>query len=294
MSAQIYASGDCVLPTTDPMVDLKPLVKETTGEAVRRIGRFIQLALIGAGRCAKAAPVPPDTAVYFASGRGDFETTVEVMATLFRDGGTPKPLSFVNTVSNAACYYVARSLKLQSRSNFVCNRNLAFESVLQLALMDVEAGGATSALVGSVDAVTAPLHEHRRRVHLPADAPLAEGSHWLWLGPTRKDLPRLGELLAVEQFNDRAALLAWITAQGLTARDCAFSSGQFLPEADATALMRDSGLSGEFNYRAGLGYYDSQSGGVIGKFLAAAREGARLLHVNADPAGCFSAMLVSR
>ncbi len=54
------------------------------------------------------------------------------MATLFRDGGTPKPLSFVNTVSNAACYYVARALKLQSRSNFVCNRHLAFESVLQL------------------------------------------------------------------------------------------------------------------------------------------------------------------
>jgi hypothetical protein len=237
--------------------------------------------------------VPADTAVYFASGRGDFETTVEVMATLFRDGGAPKPLSFVNTVSNAACYYVARSLKLQSRSNFVCNRNLAFESVLQLALMEVESGGA-SALVGSVDAVTMPLAEHRRRVHLPPDAPLAEGSHWLWIGTVRSDLPRLGEVVAVEQFHDAASLLAWMAAQHLTAEDTTFSAGQFLDEGAAHGLRTQAGLNRVFDYRAGRGYYDSQSGAVIAGFLATAPAGARLLHVNADPAGCFSAMLVAR
>lgn len=294
MSAQVYASGECHLPTTDPPLDLKPLVKETTGEAVRRIGRFIQLALIGAGRCAKAAAVPPDTAVYFASGRGDFETTVEVMATLFRDGGAPKPLSFVNTVSNAACYYVARTLKLQSRSNFVCNRNLAFESVLQLALVEVESGAAASALVGSVDAVTMPLAEHRRRVHLPADAPLAEGSHWLWIGPARDDRPRLGEVLAVEQFSDAASLLAWIATQQLDAGNCAFSAGQFLDADAAQGLRTQAGLTQVFDYRAGRGHYSSQSGAAIAEFLASAPPGARLLHVNADPADCFSAMLVSR
>jgi hypothetical protein len=294
MSAQIYASGDCYLPATDPPLDLKPLVKETTGEAVRRIGRFIQLALIGAGRCAKAAPVPPDTAVYFASGRGDFETTVEVMATLFRDGGAPKPLSFVNTVSNAACYYVARSLKLQSRSNFVCNRNLAFESVLQLALMEVESGAAASALVGSVDALTMPLAEHRRRVQLSPDAALAEGSHWLWIGPSRADLPRLGEVLAVEQFNDAASLLAWITTRQLAGGHCAFSAGQFLVAPVAQDLRTRSGLTRDFDYRRHRGHYDSQSGAAVASFLEEAAAGSMLLHVNADPLGCYSAMLVAR
>jgi hypothetical protein len=294
MSAQIYATGECVLPTTDPPADLKVLVKETTGEAVRRIGRFIQLALIGAGRCARAVSVPADTAVYFASGRGDFETTVEVMATLFRDGGAPKPLSFVNTVSNAACYYVARSLKLLSRSNFVCNRNLAFESVLQLALMEVESGAVASALVGSVDAVTMPLAEHRRRVHLPAAAPLAEGSHWLWIGPARDDLPRLGEVLAVEQFGDAASLLAWFARQQLDPANCAFSAGQFLDAGAAQSLRTQAGLTQVFDYREGRGHYDSQSGAAIGAFLGAAATGAQLLHLNADPAGCFNAMLVSR
>lgn len=294
MSAQIYACGDYCAPAEEPAVELKGLVKETTGEAVRRIGRFIQLALIGAGRCAQAAAVPADTAVYFASGRGDFETTVEVMATLFRHGGAPKPLAFVNTVSNAACYYVARSLKLQSRSNFVCNRCLAFESVLQLALMDVETGSATSALVGSVDAVTNPLREHRQRLHLAADTPLSEGSHWLWLGPARADQPRLGEVLAVEQFSERAALLAWIAAQQLGREDCAFSAGQFLDGAEAASLRQSSGLTQDFDYRAGRGYYDSHSGAAISAFLADGRRCAKLLHLNADGVGGLSAMLVSR
>jgi hypothetical protein len=294
VSAQIYACGNYCAAAAEPAVELKGLVKEITGEAVRRIGRFIQLALIGAGRCAQAGPVPAETAVYFASGRGDFETTVEVMAALFRHGGAPKPLAFVNTVSNAACYYVARSLKLQSRSNFVCNRCLAFESVLQLALMDVETGSATSALVGSVDAVTNPLPEHRQRLHLAGDTPLAEGSHWLWLGPARTDRPRLGEVVAVEQFSERGALLAWIAAQQLRAADCAFSAGQFL-EGDAAASLRQaSGLTQDFHYRAGCGYYDSQSGAAIAQFLGSTTPCQRLLHVNADPAGCFSVMLVAR
>ncbi len=42
MSAQIYACGEYCHAAADPAVELKALVKETTGESVRRIGRFIQ------------------------------------------------------------------------------------------------------------------------------------------------------------------------------------------------------------------------------------------------------------
>jgi hypothetical protein len=159
--------------------------------------------------------------------------------------------------------------------------------------MDIETGAATSALVGSVDAVTNPLAEHRQRLHLTADLRLAEGSHWLWLGPPRSDLPRRGEVLAVEQFGARAALLEWIATQRLDAQQCAFSAGQFLDAAEAAALRHASGLGQVFDYRAGRGYYDSQSGAAIAQFLDRA-PCRQLLHVNADPAGGFSLMLVAR
>ncbi len=76
--------------------------------------------------------------------------------------------------------------------------------------------------------------------------------------------------------------------------DCAFSAGQVPGERDAANSLRQaSGLTQGFDYRAGCGHYDSQSGAAISAFLADGRC-ARLLHVNADGTGGFSAMLVSR
>lgn len=293
-SMQIYACGNEYHLAAEPLIDLKASVQATGGEQVRRVGRFIQLALIGAGRCAQPQALPTDTAVYFSSGRGDLETTVDVMTALFRDGHAPKPLSFVNTVSNAACFYVARSLKLQSRSNFVCNRFAAFESVLQLAMLDLENGGIDSALVGSVDLAMTPLQEHRRRLQLPDQTPIAEGSHWLWLGPSREDRPRLGELLAARHFASRETLFEWLSQERGSLQGCALTAGQFLDDEDFAEVQHMFEGAPVFEYRGGRGYYDSQSGAAVAAFLNDSIETQRLLHINGDPAGRFSIMLATR
>lgn len=287
---QIYACGD-YYDAAEPPRDLKAAVAAAVGEPVRRIGRFIQLALIGAGRCAQALRPPADTGVYLCSGRGDLETTIEVMTGLFRDGQPPKPLSFVNTVSNAACFYVARALQLQGRSNFVCNRYFAFESALQLALLDAEQGAVTSALVGSVDVVCTPLPDHRRRLELAPDAPVGEGSHWLWLGTKDVALPRRGELLAARHFDSMAALLEWLLQQAPSPHNCLLGTGQFLDDA-ALAVIQESIRLPVFDYRTGRAHYDSQSGAAIHEFLQRSPPGAELLHVNANPQGQFSVVYV--
>jgi len=55
----IRASGDYCAAVDDPLPPLKALVQQLLGVRVRRIGRFIQLALIGAARCVGAATPPP-------------------------------------------------------------------------------------------------------------------------------------------------------------------------------------------------------------------------------------------
>lgn len=287
---QIYACGD-YYDAAEPPSDLKAAVAAAVGEPVRRIGRFIQLALIGAGRCTQALRPPANTGVYLCSGRGDLETTIEVMAGLFRDGQPPKPLSFVNTVSNAACFYVARTLQLQGRSNFVCNRYFAFESALQLALLDAELGVVTSALVGSVDAACMPLSDHRRRLGLAPNAPVGEGSHWLWLETENPALPRRGELLAAHYFGSLAALLEWLSQQAPSPQHCLFGAGQFLDGAALVAIQEKIGLP-VFDYRTGRAHYDSQSGAAIHEFLQRSPPGAELLHVNANPLSQFSVVHV--
>ncbi len=294
MSWQIYAAGDHYHEVVDLPPDLKALTQATTGKAFRRIGRFIQLALIGASRCVLGKNPPPDTAVYFASGRGDLELTLEIMTQLFRDAQTPKPLNFVNTVSNAACFYLAQHLGLHARSNFVCNRYFAFESVLQLAVLDLSLGVVNSALVGSVDIATAPLNEHRQRLQLSRDTLMGEGSHWLWLGPPDDQRPRVGELIAAQHFEDRDALAEWIKQQKLANESCQIAAGQFLPAADFEHIKTASGLRTVFGYRAQHGYYDSHSGAVISEFLTSQIAATYLLHINADNDQRYSAMLVKR
>jgi hypothetical protein len=294
MSWQIYAVGEHYHVVDEPLPDLKALTQAATGKAIRRIGRFIQLALIGAARCAGQAPLPSETAVYFSSGRGDLDLTLEIMTQLFRDGQTPKPLNFVNTVSNAACFYLAQQLGLHSRSNFVCNRYFAFETALQLATLDLSAGVVDAALVGSVDVATAPLAEHRQRLQLPIDAPIGEGSHWLWLGPSDPARRRLGALTAVRHFTDRDALLGWIRQQDLHRPRCRIAAGQFIDADDFAIVQGAARLPSVFAARSSRAYYDSHCGGLIAEFLDVAAPGDSLVYVNADAARRYSAVVLER
>jgi hypothetical protein len=291
---QIYSYGAYSHAVDDALPDLKTAVQQACGKSFRRIGRFIQLALIGAARCRGIHMLPDDTAVYLSSARGDLELTLEIMTSLFRDGQTPKPLAFVNTVSNAACFYVAQLLELQSRSNFVCNPTLAFESALQLAMLDVQTGRTASALVGSTDIATTPLAEHRQRVQVPPDTIMGEGSHWLWLGSRNSASPLLGELHTAQHFTDREQLFAWLDAQAFDRENCAFAAGQWLSDADHDAIRSHARISSEFNYRATLPHYGSHSGAALGAFLTSAHPSQWLLHVNSDGGQRYSAMLVKR
>ena len=289
---QIYASGEYFHQVTEPLPDLKLLTQQVTGKTIRRVGRFIQLALIGAARCRHQQTMPSSTAVYFGSGRGDLEMTLEIMTQLFRDGQTPKPLNFVNTVSNAACFYIAQIMGLQSRSNFVCNPYFAFESVLQLAALDLSSGQINSALVGTTDIATNPLAEHRQRLNLQPDSPVGEGSHWLWLGTEDPHRPRIGQLLSTQHFSSLEELLVWITKHPL--KNCILAAGQTLPETDFALIKYNTNLSNSPNLSSHSAHYDSQSGATVCRFLESAAPGEKMLHINSDNSQRYSMMLIER
>jgi hypothetical protein len=289
----VRAAGDYEALVAGAPPDVRRLAKEVTGKEVRRIGRFIQLGLVGAARCIGAATLPPDTAVYLSSRRGDLEVTIEVMESLFRDGHAPKPLSFINTVSNAACFYIARNFALHGRSCFVGGAYFSFESALDLALLEVRAGVVRSALVGVVEIITDPVAIHRRRLGLPPDAPIAEASHWLWLQRDASE-GEIGSLGAVEFFESADDLFAWWRRAGSDPARTAFAPGQFLGAEQAAAIHAKLGLGQVFNYRAERGYYDGQSGAVVGAFLREQSGTDAVLHVNADASGRLAAIYIER
>lgn len=289
----LYAQGEYVDNIVAELPELKELLVAAIGQPIRRISRFMQLALIGAGRCARERELSKEwlkeTAVYLASSRGDLDISIDVMGHVFRDGQAPKPLSFVNTVSNSAAFYVAKCLGLESRSTFASSRYFAFENALQLAHVDLALGVVRSALLGTVDTVTLPLQAHRRRLEIDADVTVAEASHWLWVGRDAQG-ESLGRIVEVQTAFTRERLLDWLTALPLERSATAISAGQYLSADDFESIRGCARCAHVFDYRATRGYYGSQSAAAVAAF-AEKHPCRTLLHINADPLGRYAVVL---
>jgi hypothetical protein len=291
---KIIAHGHYAEKIEDALPPLKELVKEATGEPVRRVGRFIQLALIGAGRCLTANPAPKNTGVYLTSGRGDLEITLDVLEQMVEHGLPPKPLSFINTVSNSACFYLAKHFGLHGRSHFVTRRHAPLESVLQLAALDIDNGAVQSALVGSVDICTMPLADHRTRLCVPADTAVGEGSHWFLLSNDAYPGTTLATIEAVILLPDKDALQQWLATQFLSPQSPAntvLACGQHIDTPTRLLLQHLTGCSA-WAASPEPPWYDSHCGNTLGQFLQL-RPARTLLHIDSDPAGRFNVLQVS-
>ena len=165
----------------EPLPPLAAELREVCRSSYRRIDRFIELALLGSGRCAKGRRLAPDCGLYLGSGLGPMADNIACQQQLIRDHELPMPFDFINTLGNSAGYYVAKDLELSGQNLFLSRRGASFQALLQVALVDLECGAVDQALLGVVEEATEPFAEHRRRQGLPVDAPVAEGSHWLLL-----------------------------------------------------------------------------------------------------------------
>jgi hypothetical protein len=287
----IFSLGNYYAPVDEQPEKIKPLLQQETGQKFRRIDRFIQLALLGASRCVNSIDLPASTAVYLTSGQGDLDVTIEVLEKIYQKGEPPKPLSFINTVSNAACFNIARHLGLQGKSSFVTGHYFSFERNLELAYLDFCTGVTKTALVGSVDICAVPLAQHRERIGVAERTVLGEGSHWWLLAEECEEVDRVAQLLAVRSFNDERQLQQWLDTQDIS-DSWTISRGQYLLEEQLQRLQKSSKIIHRFDYCDDLAFYNTQSGSALQYFIQCGHKGI-LLHINADPDGRYCVYVVS-
>jgi hypothetical protein len=281
---RIVAAGSYVHEVAGEPPPLKILAREATGVSVRRVGRFVQLALIGAGRCRDGLTLPSDTATYFTSARGDLEVTIDVLVSMCERGQPPTPYAFVNTVGNSVCFHVAQIFGLRGRSQFVTSRYGPLESALRLAAIDMTHGDVRTALVGSADICTAPLTDHRTRIGIAEGAPVGEASHWFLLSADEAWGAPLGAVRTVRWFADDDALRRHLVGLRLDRDGTALAAGQNLSIDRFEHFRETTGIREVFTYREGLPWYDSQAGHGIHRFLTAA-VARTLVHIDGDPSG---------
>lgn len=164
--------------------DLKPLIAPWAGERIRRIDRYIELCVAGGLNCVGKQTLPAQTGVYLATRFGAITTSAKVMESIIANGDMPKPLHFVNTLGNTACFYLTRLLGTTGHTLVISQEQFSFEAALFHALMDLQQGNIAAALVGGIDEVTLPLEHQAQRLGVTASGVFTEGTHWLLLEKT--------------------------------------------------------------------------------------------------------------
>ncbi len=177
---RIRAVGGREWPAGERPADVWREAKAAGCTDVRRSNRLSCMALIGARDCVAAGGGPPnaEAAVHLASSYGNIAGTAGLIEGLLRDGEPPSPFAFINASTNVAGFYVARELGLSAPGLMLSRGSRSMLAALELLGRDAGYG---QHLIGAVEECAWPLAAHRHRLRLPADAPLAEASYWLWL-----------------------------------------------------------------------------------------------------------------
>lgn len=284
----IYASGAFQQPIYDELPSLKEEVKQSCGRHVRRIDRFIQLAMIGSHRCINGQTLAHPCSLYLASSDGCKTNTVSALHQVFVEQQPLMPLNFVNLVSNAAAFYVAQSLDIDGASLFVISTAGAFEKALNMAALDLSDGTTDQALVGIVDECAAPIALQRQLLGVPEPNPVGESSFWLLTGTSAENA--IAVIHDNRTVNGWPAVLSWL--QQHADDDACIASGADLSAEQHATINALSGR--DWSYTDVLPSQHGQTGYAVDAFLNQPQLGKRLLHIGYSSDGLFQLLLLER
>jgi hypothetical protein len=177
----IVASGGYQKTIKDNPEDLKALLKSHCRTQFRRIDRFIQLALLGSALCVQKRDIAQQCGLYLSSNFGALSNPIAVFDQIFNQKIEPKPLNFINTLGNSACFYLANSFALTGINTCVSSGNCSFEAALAFAEVDFTLDQHHYALVGAVDECPTPTASHLQRLKLTPEHSVEDASFWLLL-----------------------------------------------------------------------------------------------------------------
>ena len=270
---------------TDNLKVLETEVRQRTGLYFRRVNRFILLALAGAHQCVADQATGPDTAVCLTTENGTVGDTETTLGQLFHDRSYPKPYNFINTMSNTAAFYIAQSLKLQSRNITLSATQFAFERGLELMRTDLRCGSAENALVGGVDEALFSEEDLQSRF----GGRLVDGSAWIYLSMDKRGAA--GEVCDIQSFSGMPGAMAWLRDRDLPGSPV-LAFGHRVSAREQRQWRSICHRAEVFDYIKEYGYFDSVAACGICAFFQ--RYTSRtLVHVGKDASGRY-VLLVAR
>lgn len=246
----IHKSGS-VNVKEDEYFDVKAAWKEISPSMIRRTDRFIQLALLGAYKSIGQEKLLEETALYMASGQGNLAVFKRLRDQRYVHKQPPKPVDFINSLSNTSGFYVAQFFGFHGKNLNVSRHGLVVENILLLAQADLELGREQQILVGGVDELQEPLAFTRLTLGLCDERPLGEGSNWLLLSTESEGALASMEVLREEM--DSEALKSYLSS---VPSETKIAFGQRCSKALSTELSSQYSLE-LFQYQDSCDFYET-------------------------------------
>lgn len=283
---KIAACASVRTPVTEQPEDVRLRLRTESGLSVRRVNRFIELALLGATQCQRAASAafPAHTALYLSMDAGMVADTARVITGYIQTQRAPTPFEFMNISGSMAGFHVAQTLGLQGPQLSLHRNDASLEAALPL--LALRSAPHRQALLGFVEEGVWPLHEQRQR--LSWDGDFLECSHWLYL-----DADCARPLATIESCTQYEGLGAMIAAlEPLERAGCQLSTSQSNhTDPDARALSEALRIPLWPSQMEGAWYSGGLTAQALVQFAQAGRAG-RLLHVNQTRSGeCVATQL---
>ncbi len=232
-------------------LDVKAAWKTVSPKMIRRTDRFIQLALLGAHQTVGESVLDKETALYMASGQGNLAVFKRLRDQRYIHKQPPKPVDFINSLSNTSGFYVAQFFDLHGKNLNVSRQGLVTETILLLAQNDLELGKEREVLLGGVDELQEPVAFTKRSLGVCDDRLLGEGSNWMLLSAQKEGA--LASIEVVKKQMHLAEVKAYL--QGVE-KSCKIAFGQLCSKETIDALL-DGEMIERFVYEESCGFYET-------------------------------------
>ncbi len=244
--------------------DVKAAWKAVAPAMIRRTDRFIQLSLLGAYEAVGEVELDKETALYMASGQGNLAVFKRLRDQRYIHQQPPKPVDFINSLSNTSGFYVAQFFGLKGKNLNVSRVSFVAQTLLLLAQNNLELAKEKMVLLGGVDELQEPVAFTRKTLGLCDERDLGEGSNWMLLSAEEEGA--LASIEVVKREIDRVQLHAYL--QGLD-KSYKIAFGQRCSQEVVDEILGDSERE-RFVYEEGCDFYETAPLYALNRFV---REG---------------------
>ncbi|MCP5078574.1 MAG: hypothetical protein GY951_11045 [Psychromonas sp.] len=244
----------CINYKETEVVDIKATCKLVAPKFIRRTDNFIQLAILGVEQIQQKTSIKPNCALYLTSGQGNLGVFQRLCKQCVVDKSPPKPVDFINSLSNTAGFYISQFLNLESKNSNLSHISFVVEMALLLAKSDLLLNKEEQILLGGVDQLLPNRDFSQATLGLSDTAALGQGSNWMLLSQSPEGALANISLTNIEM--NKSELMVYLSKVSADVGHYKLGFSLLIEEPIVNAILKEANRC-RFHYEADVGFYET-------------------------------------